>query len=126
MTQETIAKTIEKEIPKTITVDVSATSWDEGYNAANKDCKSYSQAQDKYYMFTANQWKDNIQFLLGLIFVAGWLIWIIRRSCSRSIEKYDKAVKLSETSIADQIRLIAGQEKTNDLLQQLLEKIDKK
>ncbi len=131
MTKEIPQKTAEKEIPKTITVDVNTQSWADGYEAADKECAAYSQKPaEKYFGHTVYQWQhlafNFIPLFLLIVLAIIWVRFLTKRQKKLYYEINEKNIERIERSIAKQDKGIENQEKTNALLQQLLEKMDKK
>ncbi len=130
MAQENIGK----EIPNTITVDVNAQSWDDGYNAAEKECAAYSQKSvDKYLGHTVYQWQSlAFSFSPLLVFILIVFLWARIRGKQYTqmnkdiIERQKKSLEVVEKSVEMQEKQVELAEKANILLQQLLEKLGNK
>lgn len=119
-----------KEAPKTITVDVDEQSWAGGYDAASKDCTYYNQPPAQQYLGrTLQQWEklafDLIPLLIFIVIFLAFFNVAIKKQRAAYKKMNDDAVLRIEKSIENQLKAIEEQKKTNNLLQQLLEKMDK-
>ncbi len=128
MTTEAIE--IKKEIPETITLnlDVNDESYNKGFDDAYQSCNQHEQLES-YFGYTSYQWKQMafayMPVLAILVFIL-FLLFILRRTQSKNLAAYDRNLAQIQKSLENQEKAIAQGKKTNELLQQLLEKIDGK
>jgi len=108
----------EKQIPKTMTIDVNEQSWSKGYDVGyNEGCPQITRPT--YLGYPMSYWGDLVANYapLGLFFVL--IMLFARRQRKQYLNKY-------ETSLERQKQSVDLQEKAIQLLTEISQKLDKK
>jgi len=117
---------VKKEIPKMISVDVNEASWSDGYyNSADKNCAAYSKSQSDLYLgHTMTYWVDlGISWIPLLVIV---VIWCFLAKKGKYANHLNRVEEINEKIYKNNELAYEETMKTNVLLQQLVEKLDKK
>lgn len=111
-----VQENIGKEIPNTITVDVNTGALNKKYDTAEKKYNDYSQSSSDGYSTDVVKHTGDV--------AAAWLPFLMFLIFSVFILKRNKNV--NNKALQSNDRLCSEVAKTNILLQQILEKLDKK
>lgn len=112
-----------------MTINVEEESYYEGYNDAYKQksagCQS-TQSSEKYFGHTAKYWQDTFTGLIPVLVIVGLLLLWSHRSRKKYWRHIDDVNKINDKMFANHEIMHATLLKTNGLLQQLIEKLDKR
>lgn len=116
---------IEKQTPKTITVDVNAESYNKGYDDAYEGCYKTTQPTEKYMGHTGQYWFDSLLNWLPIFIFLLIILAVASKSVKRQKEYMAGYVKRHDDALNKQQQAYEELQKMSALLSEISKKLDR-